>query len=61
MTRDVSRFAPSTTGQAHPGTLLSALLVWLDVRAASGHVTLPDAPGLGVALDWGTLEEWRVS
>ena len=30
----VSRFAPSTTGEAHPGTLLSALLVWLDARAA---------------------------
>ncbi len=28
-----SRFAPSTTGEAHPGTLLSALLVWLDARA----------------------------
>lgn len=27
-----SRFAPSTTGEAHPGTLLSALLVWLDAR-----------------------------
>jgi glutamyl-Q tRNA(Asp) synthetase len=40
VTRDVSRFAPSTTGQAHPGTLLSALLVWLDVRAASGHAVL---------------------
>jgi glutamyl-Q tRNA(Asp) synthetase len=28
----VSRFAPSTTGEAHPGTLLSALLVWLDAN-----------------------------
>ncbi|MGE0399239.1 MAG: glutamate--tRNA ligase family protein [Kofleriaceae bacterium] len=28
----ISRFAPSTTGEAHPGTLLSALLVWLDAR-----------------------------
>ncbi len=26
------RFAPSTTGYAHPGTLLSALLCWLDAR-----------------------------
>ncbi len=40
MTRDVSRFAPSTTGQAHPGTLLSALLVWLDIRARAGHAVL---------------------
>ncbi|MEL6543034.1 MAG: glutamate--tRNA ligase family protein [Myxococcota bacterium] len=31
MTR--SRFAPSTTGEAHPGTFLSALLVLLDARA----------------------------
>lgn len=35
-----SRFAPSTTGEAHPGTLLSALLVWLDARARGGHVML---------------------
>jgi glutamyl-Q tRNA(Asp) synthetase len=35
-----SRFAPSTTGEAHPGTLLSALLVWLDARARGGHVAL---------------------
>lgn len=27
------RFAPSTTGHAHPGTLLSALLCWLDARS----------------------------
>ncbi len=31
------------------------------IRADGGHVTLPDAPGLGVALDWNALEEWRVS
>ena len=36
----VSRFAPSTTGEAHPGTLLSALLVWLDARARGGRVLL---------------------
>jgi len=36
----VSRFAPSTTGEAHPGTLLSALLVWLDARAAGGRALL---------------------
>ena len=28
-----SRFAPSSTGPAHPGTLLAALLSWLDARA----------------------------
>jgi glutamyl/glutaminyl-tRNA synthetase len=36
----ISRFAPSTTGEAHPGTLLSALLVWLDARARGGQVLL---------------------
>lgn len=36
----ISRFAPSTTGEAHPGTLLSALLVWLDARARGGTVIL---------------------
>ncbi len=36
----VSRFAPSTTGEAHPGTLLSALLVWYDARARGGRVLL---------------------
>jgi glutamyl/glutaminyl-tRNA synthetase len=35
-----SRFAPSTTGEAHPGTLLSALLVWLDARARGGTAVL---------------------
>ncbi|MBA3538693.1 MAG: hypothetical protein H0T79_03630 [Deltaproteobacteria bacterium] len=36
----ISRFAPSTTGEAHPGTLLAALLVWLDVRRTGGRVLL---------------------
>jgi glutamyl/glutaminyl-tRNA synthetase len=36
----ISRFAPSPTGEAHPGTLLSALLVWLDVRARGGRAIL---------------------
>jgi glutamyl/glutaminyl-tRNA synthetase len=36
----ISRFAPSTTGEAHPGTLLSALLVWLDARRRDGSVIL---------------------
>ena len=34
------RFAPSTTGRAHPGTLLAALLCWLDARARGGQVAL---------------------
>jgi len=36
----ISRFAPSTTGEAHPGTLLAALLVWLDARSRGGRVVL---------------------
>ncbi len=36
----IGRFAPSTTGEAHPGTLLSALLVWLDARARQGRAVL---------------------
>ncbi len=34
------RFAPSTTGGVHPGTLLAALLCWLDARAQGGAVLL---------------------
>ncbi|HKJ25389.1 MAG TPA: glutamate--tRNA ligase family protein [Myxococcota bacterium] len=37
---DVGRFAPSTTGPAHPGTLLAALLCWLDARSRGGCVVL---------------------
>jgi glutamyl-tRNA synthetase/glutamyl-Q tRNA(Asp) synthetase len=34
------RFAPSTTGRAHAGTLLAALLCWLDARSRGGRVIL---------------------
>ncbi|NNL66968.1 MAG: hypothetical protein HKP30_12045 [Myxococcales bacterium] len=34
------RFAPSTTGHAHPGTLLAALLCWLDARSRGDRVLL---------------------
>lgn len=34
------RFAPSTTGRAHPGTLFAALLCWLDARSTGGEVWL---------------------
>ncbi|HYE04304.1 MAG TPA: glutamate--tRNA ligase family protein [Planctomycetota bacterium] len=37
---DVCRFAPSTTGPAHPGTLLAALLCWLDARSRGARVVL---------------------
>ncbi|MFK7896172.1 MAG: glutamate--tRNA ligase family protein [Myxococcota bacterium] len=36
----IGRFAPSTTGGVHPGTLLAGLLCWLDARSQSGSVLL---------------------
>ncbi len=36
----VCRFAPSTTGPAHPGTLLAALLCWLDARSRGARLLL---------------------
>ena len=38
--RTLGRFAPSATGRAHPGTLLAALLCWLDARSRGGDVLL---------------------
>jgi glutamyl-Q tRNA(Asp) synthetase len=38
--RNFGRFAPSTTGPAHPGTLLAALLCWLDARSRGIPVAL---------------------
>lgn len=40
MGSDVCRFAPSTTGRAHPGTLLAALLAWLDARCRGARLVL---------------------
>ena len=40
MAGDVCRFAPSATGRAHPGTLLAALLCWLDARSRGARVVL---------------------
>ena len=34
------RFAPSTTGPSHPGTLLAGLLCWLDARSRGARVLL---------------------
>ena len=34
------RFAPTTSGRAHPGTLLSALLVWWDLHSQGGRTFL---------------------
>jgi len=62
--RDVCRFAPSTTGPAHLGTLAAALLCWLDARSRGARLLLrledldPDrcrpehAEGLRADLDW---------
>jgi len=51
-----SRFAPSTTGEAHPGTLLSALLVWLDARSRGRRVVLrlEDLDVTRVKAQWAT-------
>ena len=40
MAGDICRFAPSATGRAHPGTLLAALLCWLDARNRGARVVL---------------------
>lgn len=40
MSPGTGRFAPSTTGPAHPGTLLAALLCWLDCRSRGIPVVL---------------------
>jgi len=65
---EIGRFAPSTTGPAHPGTLLAALLCWLDARARGGRVWLrledldpqrcrPEyLAGLREALEWFGLD-----
>ena len=36
----ICRFAPSITGSAHPGTLLAALLCWLDARSQGAQIIL---------------------
>ena len=35
-----SRFAPTTSGPAHPGTLLAGLLAWLDARSRGAYFLL---------------------
>jgi len=37
---EIGRYAPSTTGSAHPGTLLAALLCWLDARSRGARLIL---------------------
>jgi glutamyl-tRNA synthetase/glutamyl-Q tRNA(Asp) synthetase len=37
---ELGRFAPSSTGPAHPGTLLAGLLCWLDARSRGARLLL---------------------
>ncbi len=56
----ITRFAPSTTGEAHPGTLLSALLVWLEARRCAGHalLRLEDLDVMRVKAGWAAQLVW---
>ncbi|TVR43053.1 MAG: hypothetical protein EA402_10295 [Planctomycetota bacterium] len=66
------RFAPSTTGDAHPGTLLAGLLCWLDLRRQGGRAILrledldPErcspakTTALWEQLRWFGLDDWDV-
>lgn len=50
---DIGRFAPTTSGRAHPGTLLAGALAWLDVRRRGGRflLRLEDIDPTAVDLD----------
>lgn len=37
---EIGRFAPTTSGRAHPGTLLAGMLAWLDARSRGGRFLL---------------------
>jgi glutamyl/glutaminyl-tRNA synthetase len=37
---EIGRFAPTTSGRAHPGTLVAGLLAWLDIRSRGGRFIL---------------------
>lgn len=58
------RFAPTTSGPAHPGTLLAGLLCWLDARSRGAPVVLrledldPDRCTAASAADMRAALEW---
>jgi glutamyl/glutaminyl-tRNA synthetase len=70
---DHCRFAPTTSGPAHPGTLVAALLCWLDARSRGATIALrledidsdrctsAHADDMRAALDWLGLDWDAVS
>jgi len=68
MTEERCRFAPTTSGPAHPGTLLAGLLCWLDARSRgarlllrledvdSSRCTTESADDMRSALEWFGLD-----
>jgi len=40
MTTEICRFAPTTSGRAHPGTLLAGMLAWLDAKSRKAKFIL---------------------
>ena len=73
MNEERCRFAPTTSGPAHPGTLLAALLCWLDARSRgatlslrledvdSARCTPESADDMLAALEWFGLDWDEVS
>jgi glutamyl/glutaminyl-tRNA synthetase len=73
MNQERCRFAPTTSGPAHPGTLLAALLCWLDARSRGAALSLrledvdskrctpESADDMRSALEWFGLEWDEVS
>ena len=73
MNEERCRFAPTTSGPAHPGTLLAALLCWLDSRSRgasfllrledidSTRCTPESADDMRCALEWFGLDWDEVS
>jgi len=60
---DIGRFAPTTSGSAHPGTLLAGLLAWLDARSRGGQFVLRwediDPTARDLVKQKGLQDDWR--